>query len=92
MTIAWFRDLVIVIFGLAAAIGVVLAIVFGVILYSRVLPIVDSMKNITRTLEKTISSVQEEIIKPLGQLAGFVQGFRGALGMLGRFRKRKEED
>jgi len=43
-------------------------------------------------VENISSCVEEEVAKPLAQVAAFVQGIRQAVGMVGRFTKKKEED
>jgi len=90
--IVWFRDLVICIFGLGAAIAVIILAVLAIILYVKIQPIIKSVKTTTRTVENISSCVEEEVVKPLAQVAAFVQGIRQAAGMFSRFTKKKEED
>jgi hypothetical protein len=92
MTIEWLRDLVIVIFGIAATIMVIGILALAFMFYSRVRPIIASVQKTTRTVEKISSSVEEEIVKPLAHVASFIQGIRQAISMVSRFTKRKEED
>ena len=92
MDIVWFRDLVICIFGLGAAIAVIILAVLAIILYVKIQPIIKSVKTTTKTVENISSCVEEEVVKPLSQVAAFVQGIRQAAGMFGRFTKKKEED
>ncbi len=92
MDIVWFRDLVICIFGLGAAIAVIILAVLAIILYVKIQPIIKSVKTTTRTVENISSCVEEEVVKPLAQVAAFVQGIRQAAGMFSRFTKKKEED
>ena len=92
MDIEWFRDLVICIFGLGASIAVIILAVLALILFVKIQPIIKSVKKTTKTVEDISSCVEEEVVKPLSQLAAFVQGIRQAAGMFGRFGKNKEED
>ncbi|MCK4863293.1 MAG: hypothetical protein KAS25_03305 [Dehalococcoidales bacterium] len=92
MDIVWFRDLVICIFGLGAAIAVIILAVLALILFVRIQPIIKSAKTTTRTVENISSCIEDEVVKPLAQVAAFVQGIRQAAGMFGRFTKKKEED
>lgn len=92
MDIVWFRDLVICIFGLGAAIAVIILAVLALILFVRIQPIIKSVKTTTRTVENVSSCIEDEVVKPLAQVAAFVQGIRQAAGMFGRFTKKKEED
>jgi hypothetical protein len=90
--IEWFRDLVVCIFGLGATIAVIILVVLAFILFIRVQPILKSLKTTTRTVENITTCVEEEVVKPIAQIAAFVQGIRQAVGMVGRFTKKKEED
>ncbi len=92
MSIEWFRDLVVCIFGLGATIAVIILVVLAFILFIRIQPVLKSLKTTTRTVENITTCVEEEVVKPIAQIAAFVQGIRQAVGMVGRFTKKKEED
>ena len=92
MSIEWFRDLVVCIFGLGATVVVISLAVLAFLLYRRLRPILDSVKTATKTMENLSSCVEVEVARPLAQVAAFVQGIRQAVGLVGRFTKRKEED
>ena len=91
MTIDWLRDLVIVVFGIAATLAVIVGIILVVACYTRVLPILDSMKKTTKTVEKISSTVEEEIVRPLAQVSAFIHGIRQAVSMFSRFTGKKED-
>jgi F0F1-type ATP synthase membrane subunit b/b' len=91
VSIEWFRDLVLCIFGLAAAVAAIILVVLAFLLYFRVKPILDAIKATSRTVANISSSVEEEVAKPLAQIMAFVQGIRQAIGLVSRFTK-KEED
>jgi len=92
VSIEWFRDLVVCIFGLGATVAVIILVVLAFILFVKIKPILDSVKATTRTVENISSCVEEEVAKPLAQVAAFVQGIRQAVGLVSRFTKKKEED
>jgi hypothetical protein len=89
--IAWFRDLIICIFGISATVVVLTLAILAVMCYRRVRPILDSVKATTRTVENLSSTVEAEVAKPLSQVAAFVQGIRQAVGFVKEFRTRREE-
>ena len=91
MSIEWFRDLVLCIFGLGATVAAIILVVLAFLLYFRIKPILDSIKATSRTVANISSSVEEEVAKPLAQIMAFVQGCRQAIGLVSRFTK-KEED
>ena len=92
MSIEWFSDLVICIFGLAVTVVVIFLAVLVFLFYRRLRPVLDSLKATTKTVENLSSCVEVEVAKPLAQVAAFVQGIRQAVGLVSRFSKRKEED
>jgi hypothetical protein len=92
VNIEWFRDLVMCIFGLGTVISVIFIAVLVFLLYRRIMPILNSLKATTKTVEGLASCVEVEVAKPLAQVAAFVQGIRQAVDLVGRFTKKKEED
>ena len=80
MSIAWFRDLVICIWGLGATVAVIIIVVLAIMLYMKIRPIIKSVNNVTRTVENISSMVGEDMLGPLAQVFSFVQGFRSAVG------------
>jgi hypothetical protein len=92
VSIDWFRDLVICIFGLGATVVVIFLAILALSFYLKVRPVLDSLKKTTKTAEKISSCVESEIIGPLSQVAAFAQGIRQASSLVGRFNKKKEAD
>ncbi|MFC1911975.1 hypothetical protein ACFLXG_02310 [Chloroflexota bacterium] len=90
MNIEWFRDLSICLLGFGATAVIVLIGILTCLLYRKIRPIIDSVKATTKTVENVSSCVEEEVIKPLAQLAAFVQGIRQAINMFGKFSRGKE--
>ena len=92
MSIEWFRDLVVCIFGLGVTVVVIFLAVLAFLLYRRLRPVLDSLKATTRTVENLSSCVEAEVARPLAQVAAFVQGIRQAVNLVSRFTKRKDAD
>jgi hypothetical protein len=92
VSIDWFRDLVICIFGLGATVVVIFLAVLAFLIFLSIRTIIDSVKKTTKTVENISSCVEEEVVKPLAQVAAFIQGIRQAVSLVGRFTKKKEED
>ena len=91
MSIEWFRDLVLCIFGLSATVVVLFIGVLVFFCWRRIRPIIDSVKTTTRTVENLTSTVEEQVAEPLAKVAAFVQGVRQAVNLVSGFRKNKEE-
>ncbi len=90
MSIEWFRDLAIVILGLGVTIVAIFIGVLAFLLYRKFRPILNSLKATTKTVENISSCVEEEVSRPLAQLAAFVQGISKAVNLVSRFSRKKE--
>ena len=90
MSIEWFRDLVICIFGLGATVALVFMGILAFLLYRKIKPILDSSRATVKTVENISSCVEEEVARPLAHIVAFVQGITQAVNMVSRFSRRKE--
>ncbi len=90
MSIEWFRDLVVSIFGVGATIVIIFIGVLAFLLYRKLRPILNSLKAATKTVENISSTVEEEVSRPLARLAAFIQGISQAVSFVSRFSRRKE--
>ncbi len=91
MDIAWFRDLVICVFGLVVTIVAIFIAVLFYLLYSRLKFVLDSMKTASLTVNEICSAVHDEIIKPVVQLAALIRGVCQGVDLVSRLFKKKEE-
>ena len=89
MGIEWFRDLAIVILGFGVTIVVISVGILAFMLYHKLRPILDSVKSTAKRVENISTTVEEEVSRPLAQLAAFVQGVRQAVGLFSGFTRRK---
>jgi hypothetical protein len=93
VSIEWFRDLVLIIFGLSATVALLTMAVLAFMFYFRVKPVLDSVKKTACSVAKITDSVENEMTGPLTQIISFVQGCRQAVGMVrGIFRRDEEEE
>ncbi|MFC1942371.1 hypothetical protein ACFLWU_04045 [Chloroflexota bacterium] len=91
MSIEWFRDLVVCIFGIGATAAIIFIAILALLLYRRLRPVLDSVKTTTKTVENLSSCVEKEVAMPLAQVAAFVQGIRQAVNLVGQFSKKRGE-
>lgn len=89
MSIEWFRDLVVCVFGLGATVVLIFMGVLAFLLYRKIRPILDSSQATVKTVENISSCVEEEVAKPLAQIVAFVQGITQAVSFFDRFSRRK---
>jgi len=96
MTMEWFSQLVIVIFGLAATVAIVIFTVLGIMCYTRVRKIIDSVKATTKSVESIVEDVEAEIAGPLGTAIAVIRGVREGMGLFSSFggkkKKKKKKD
>ena len=89
MGIEWFRDLAIVILSFGITIVVISIGILAFMLYRKLKPILDSAKSTAKHVENISTTVEEEVARPLAQLAAFVQGLRQAAGLFCGFTRRR---
>ena len=89
MSIEWFRDLVICIFGLMATLAVVLATVVLFLLYRRLRVILDSAGEASKTVQGITAYIKEELVKPTVDLAALIQGIRQGFSCVSKFFHKK---
>ncbi|HEY97871.1 MAG TPA: hypothetical protein G4O16_06800 [Dehalococcoidia bacterium] len=92
MSIEWFRDLVIIIWGLGSTVVIIIIGVLAIMFYRRMRPALDSLKTTTKTVESITSVVSENVVGPLSKVVAFVQGARQAINLVSQLRNKKEED
>ena len=93
MSIDWFRDLILCIFGLVATGVLIFLAVLSYLFYRRtrsILDILDSIKATSTTIQRISSYVGEEVVKPVIQVASMVQGVRQGIDTIGKFFKKQE--
>ena len=90
MSIDWFRDLVICIFGLVATGVLVFIAVLSYSLYHRTRSILDSLRTASSTIKSVSSYVGDEVAKPLIQVAALIQGVRQGIDTVTKFFKKRE--
>ncbi|MFH1169930.1 MAG: hypothetical protein V1691_04460 [Chloroflexota bacterium] len=89
MNIELLRDIALVVFSVGATVAIIFIAVIALLLYLKLSPILDSFKANARAMENISHCVEEEIAKPLAQLAAFIQGIRQAASLVNKFSKRK---
>lgn len=79
MSIEWFRDLVIVIFGLVATGVLILIGVLSYSFYRRTKPILDSLRATLETVQQFSSYLGQEVAKPMIQASALFQGITAGI-------------
>lgn len=92
MSIEWFRDLALCIFGLGATVVLIFLAVLAFQVYRRLQPALDSMNKTARNAENLSSSLGEDVAKPVAQVVALVQGVCQAVSLVRQCTRRKEEE
>jgi hypothetical protein len=91
----WFRDLIIIIFGIVGIIAVVLHTLLRVSTHRRIMSILDSVKATTKNVEEITETVESQIAGPLGTAINVIRGIREGVGLvssIGKKKKKKKDD
>ena len=92
MTIEWFRDLIIIIYGLVGAIFLVFVGIMAFVLFRRLRDILDSLKVTSSNIQEISSVAREQIVRPIMQVGTVFQGITRWIEMIsGYFKKSKKE-
>jgi len=92
VSIEWFRDFIIIIWGIGSTAVMLLIGVLAIMFYRRIRPALDSLKTTTKTVENITSVVGENVAGPLSKVVAFVQGMRQAATLVSQLRNKKEDD
>ncbi len=92
MTIEWFRDLTIILYGLVGAVFLVAAGLMAFALFRRLTVILDSLKVTSSNIEEISTIAKQQIVKPIMQVGSVFQGITRWIEMIsGYFNKTKKE-
>ncbi|MCJ7516072.1 MAG: hypothetical protein MUO89_08960 [Dehalococcoidia bacterium] len=92
MDIGWFRDLVICISGLVITFVVIFIAVLAYLLYSKVRPVLDSVKATSATLNEITSTVKDEVVKPVVSFVTLIRGIVQGIELASRLFKKEERE
>jgi hypothetical protein len=92
MDIGWFRDLVICISGLVITVVVIFIAVLAYLLYSKIRPVLDSMKATSATIHEITSTVKDEVVKPVLQFVTLIRGIAQGIELASRLFKKEEKE
>jgi len=92
VTIEWFRDLIIIIYGLVGAAFLISIGIMAFRLFRRLQDILDSLKVTSSNIQEISTVAKEQIITPMVQVGNVFQGITRWIEMIsGYFKKFKKE-
>jgi hypothetical protein len=92
VTIEWFRDLTIILYGLVGAVFLVTVGLMAFALFRRLTVILDSLKVTSSNIEEISTVAKQQIVKPIMQVGSVFQGITRWIEIIsGYFNKTKKE-
>jgi NADH:ubiquinone oxidoreductase subunit 6 (subunit J) len=90
MSIDWFRDLIICIFGVMATVAILLITILVVSLYRKSRAVLQSAEATSKNIQEITSSLRKKFISPVTGMGVFLQGiYKGVEAINKIFRKRE---
>ena len=88
MDIAWFRDLVICVWGLVATLLLIFIAILVFLLYRRAKVVLNSIEMASSTIWRVACTAEDEIVKPIVSVVSLVQGIRLGVDFVSRVFKK----
>ncbi|MBI2849570.1 MAG: hypothetical protein HYX80_00825 [Chloroflexi bacterium] len=88
MPIEWFRDLVIIIFGIIAIGTSVFFMIIAYSLYKRIIKVLGSLDEACTALETVSSYVSQPVSQPINLLVSLIQDVRDGIENVGKIFQR----
>jgi hypothetical protein len=92
VTIEWFRDLTIIIYGLIGAIFLVVLGIMAFALFRRISVILDSLKVTSANIEEISSVAKEQFVRPMMQVGGVIQGITAWIEKISSYFKKSKKE
>jgi len=91
MDLSWWRDLVIVIWGLITTIAAVCICILVFLLYKKLVPLVEDANIVVGKVGDVVDYTKEEVISPVVQFASAAQGIVQGITLIADIFKKKEK-
>ena len=91
MDLVVLRDVVIVIFGVLGIVTLALLIFVLIVIFRKVVPILDSAKTIVANIRGTSSFIADTLVKPAARLVSFAAVARKVVEFILKPRKERED-
>jgi len=91
MDLAWWRDMVIVVWGLITTIAAVCICILAFLLYKKLVPLVEDANVVVGKVGDVVDYTKEEVISPVVQFASAAQGIVQGITLIADIFKKKEK-
>jgi len=90
MDLSWWRDLVIVIWGLITTVAAVCICILVILLYKKLVPLVEDANIVVGKVGDVVDYTKAEVISPVVQFASAAQGIVQGITLIADIFKKKE--
>lgn len=90
MSIEWFRDLIICIYGIIGILALILFSVFVVLFYRKAKLVMSSVQNTTDSVNEVVRTVKADFVSPAVQMMAMVQGIKQIANIINSFFKKEQ--
>ena len=88
MSIEWFRDLIIVIYGFLGIIVLIFIVILAVLIYKKTRTVLNSIQATTNEVKQIVDTIKTEFVDPVVQAMAVVQGIKQGISTISKlFRK-----
>jgi hypothetical protein len=91
MDLSWWRDLVIVVWGLITTIAAVCICIIVFLLYKKLVPLVENADMVVGKVGDVVDYTREEVISPVLQFTSTVEGIVRGITLIADIFRRKEK-
>jgi ABC-type Fe3+-hydroxamate transport system substrate-binding protein len=91
MDLSWWRDLVIVTWGLITIIAAIFICILALLLYKKLVPLVEDADIVVGKVGDAVDYTREEVISPVVQFTSAILGVAQAITLVADIFKRKEK-
>ena len=92
MSIDWFRDLTIIIYGVVGAVFLIAVGIMAFALFRRITVILDSLKVTTANIEEISTVAKEQIVRPIVQFGTIFQGIAKWIEVISAYFKKSKKE
>jgi hypothetical protein len=90
MDLSWWRDLVIVVWGLITTIAVVCVCILAFMFYKKLVPLIEDADIVVGKVGDVVDYTKEEVIVPVVQFTSTVEGIVRGITLIADIFKKKE--
>jgi hypothetical protein len=92
VTIEWFRDLTIIVYGVVAAVFLIALGIMAFALFRRIKVILDSLTVTSANIQEISTVAREQIVRPMIQVGGVIAGITAWIEKIGSYFKKSKKE